>query len=56
MNSTANNRVAISIIVLTYNQVDYIQECLMSILNQEFDLPMEIVIGDDGSNLSLIHI
>ena len=40
----------LSICVSTYNQVEYIGECLDSILNQIIDVPYEIVISDDFSS------
>lgn len=40
----------ISVIVLTYNQEQYIRQTLDSILMQEVDEPLEIVIGDDHSS------
>ena len=39
----------ISVIVCTYNQEDTISRTLDSILSQECHLPIEIVIGEDGS-------
>ncbi len=40
----------ISIIVITYNQQDTISRTLDSILSQETDYPIEIIIGDDASS------
>jgi glycosyltransferase involved in cell wall biosynthesis len=39
----------VSVVVNTYQHVNYIGECLEGILAQRIDFPMEIVIGDDGS-------
>lgn len=39
----------ISVIVLTYNQEQYITQTLDGILTQEIDVPFEIVIGNDAS-------
>lgn len=39
----------VSIIVITYNQKEYLRECLDSIINQVVDFPIEIIIGDDCS-------
>jgi len=39
----------ISIIVLTYNHVEYIRECIESILAQTVNCHIEIIIGNDGS-------
>lgn len=40
----------ISVIVLTYNQEQYIRQTLDSILMQQVDEPVEIIIGDDHSS------
>ena len=40
----------VTIIVLAYNQVDYIRECLEGLLMQETSFKYEIVIGEDDSN------
>ena len=40
----------ISVIVLTYNQEQYISQTLDSILMQQLDEPIEIVIGNDSSS------
>ena len=39
----------ISILVQTYNQENYIWECLDSILNQDTDFDFEIIVGEDDS-------
>jgi glycosyltransferase involved in cell wall biosynthesis len=39
----------VSVHIITYNHVDYIREAIESVLMQEVDFPMEIVIGDDES-------
>lgn len=39
----------VSVSVLSYNHVDYIGDCLDSILEQERDFELEILIHDDGS-------
>lgn len=39
----------VSILVQTYNQENYIGECLDSILNQETDFDFEIIVGEDDS-------
>jgi len=39
----------LSVIVLTYQHVDYIEECLDGILKQETDFEFEIIIGEDDS-------
>lgn len=39
----------VSIVVLTYQQVDYIEQCLDGILMQRTAFPIEVLVGDDGS-------
>lgn len=46
----------ISVIVCTYNQQDTIGRTLDSILSQECHLPIEIVIGEDGSTDNTLSI
>ena len=41
--------VRLSVTVITYNQVNYIGDCLKSILSQKVDFPFEIVMADDAS-------
>ena len=42
-------RKKVSCHVITYNQKDYITQCIDGILMQQVDFPIEIVIGDDRS-------
>lgn len=37
----------VSVIVLTYNQENYIRQCIDSILSQETDYPFEVILGED---------
>ncbi len=39
----------VSVCVITYNQVNYIRQCLQSILDQETDFDFEVIVGDDCS-------
>lgn len=39
----------VSVCVVTYNHARYIRDCLMSVLAQAEDVPLEILIGDDLS-------
>src|SRR6476619_44433 len=39
----------VSVCVQTYQQVNYIKECLESILIQKTDFPFEILLGEDES-------
>lgn len=40
----------VSVVVITYQHADYIEECLDGVLMQKTDFPIEIVIGEDGSD------
>jgi glycosyltransferase involved in cell wall biosynthesis len=40
----------ISILLVSYNQIEYIDQCLDGILLQEFDSQMELIIADDFSS------
>lgn len=40
----------VSIIIITFNQQDYIEQCIRSVLSQETEYPFEIVVSDDHSN------
>ena len=39
----------ISICIATYNQSNYIEECIISVLSQESEFTWELLVGDDGS-------
>lgn len=43
------NTVKLSVIISNYNQIDYIEDAVESVLNLEMDEPFEVIIGDDGS-------
>lgn len=47
---TMDNNCKLSVCVTCYNQIEYIEEAVDSILNQNFEYPYEILIGDDGSD------
>ncbi len=40
----------VSIVVTTYNHEDYIKKCLDSILEQQTNFPIEIILGEDESS------
>lgn len=42
-------RPKVSVCVVTYNQRDYIGQCLESIVTQRTDFPFEVIVGDDAS-------
>jgi len=46
----------ISVIVPVYNREKFLKECLDSILAQEYDGPMEIIVCDDGSTDKSLEI
>lgn len=46
----------LSVGILTYNQAQYIRQCLDSVLMQEVDFDYEIVVGDDASSDGTIAI
>jgi glycosyltransferase involved in cell wall biosynthesis len=41
--------ILVSVIILTYNHEKYVGEAVNSVLEQEFDGPCELLIGDDAS-------
>ena len=44
-----NNEIMVSVCVVTYNQEEYIAECLESLVNQKTNFNFEIIIGEDCS-------
>src|SRR5471032_267065 len=40
----------LSVVVLCYNQEKYIGDCLQSVLDQQLDVPFEVIVGDDYSS------
>lgn len=48
--SEVNTVPVVSVVVLSYNFKDYLEECLDSILNQKTNFPFEIIVGDDASS------
>ena len=45
-----NAEIKLSCLITNYNQMEWIEEAVESILNQNIDFAYEILIGDDGSN------
>ena len=50
------NNIKVSFIVVSYNEKEYINEAINSILDLNIDYDYEIIIGDDGSNDGSIDI
>ena len=46
----------VSVCVVTYNQENYIETCLTSILEQKVDFPFEIIVSDDASTDGTVAI
>ena len=44
-----NDKIIVSVIILTYNHEKYIEQAIESVLEQDFPYSMEILIGDDCS-------
>jgi glycosyltransferase involved in cell wall biosynthesis len=44
-----DDKVIVSVCMISYNHEQFIEEALHSVLNQEVDFPVEIVLSDDGS-------
>lgn len=49
-NNRTNNTPLVSIKVVVYNHINYVKDCLDSILNQKTDFDFEILIAEDESN------
>lgn len=50
------NSPKISICIITYNQDNFIRNCLESVVSQKIDFPYEIVIGEDNSTDNTLNI
>ncbi len=44
------NSPRVSVCIATYNHERYIRECVMSVLTQALEVPLEVLIGDDQSS------
>lgn len=51
-----NNELMLSIVIITFNQQNYISQALDSILSQETNYAYEIIVGDDASTDSTPNI
>ena len=45
-----NRDVKVSVLMLAYNQQQYVDEAIRSVVLQEADFDYELIIGDDGSS------
>ncbi len=45
-----NNGILVSVVCLSYNAKNYIEECVLGVLNQETSFGVEMLIHDDASN------
>jgi glycosyltransferase involved in cell wall biosynthesis len=45
-----------SVLVITYNQVNYIRDCLEGAVSQKCSFPYQIVVGDDASSDGTVEI
>lgn len=46
----------LSIIIVSYNEAEYLSECFESILNQNIDFDYEVIVGDDGSSDNSLEV
>lgn len=49
MSDTSTKTPKVSVCVMTYNQEEYIAQCLQSIVDQKTDFDFEVIVGDDCS-------
>jgi glycosyltransferase involved in cell wall biosynthesis len=45
-----NSQPLVSVRLMAYNNIDYVEDAINSILNQKTDFHFELCIGDDSSN------
>ena len=50
LNASMNSSKKLSVIIVSYNEQEYLGHAIESCLQQKFAYPYEIIIGDDGSN------
>ena len=51
-----NNNIKLSIIIVSYNEAEYLPECFESILKQNMDFDYEVIVGDDGSSDNSLEV
>lgn len=48
-NKQLEKDIVVSVCINTYNHADYIQQCVISVCEQETDFRFEVIVGDDAS-------
>ncbi|MCQ2241391.1 glycosyltransferase family 2 protein [Treponema sp.] len=48
--------IKLSVLIVSYNEEKFLEECFDSILNQKVDFEYEVIVGDDGSSDNSISI
>lgn len=51
-----NNNMDVTVIITSFNEKEYIEKTIQSVIDQEFQGTLQIIIGDDGSNDGTIEI
>src|SRR3546814_16247906 len=46
----------VSVLMITYNQAEYLAEAIEGVLNQECDFPFELIIGEDASKDATLEV
>jgi len=49
-NQMVKDQISVSVVMITYNQEDFIRQSIESVLNQEVDFNLEVIVADDNSN------
>lgn len=49
-NSRQSNEVAVSVIIPAYNEQEYIRDCVMSVVRQQGEVDLEVLVCDDASS------
>lgn len=48
--SRSDNNVVVSVIIPAYNEEEYVQDCVVSVFDQQFDQEFEVLVCDDSSS------